>query len=170
MRSEKTLALSVEDYHGKFCIAELYRDAVVAPIIERQGLNINPDSILVLLDDNTTSIAERCVRAALMPEMMSDVLFQITGRRYRILLRLSQGYMATLEPRRITYYVYDALRHFERDIEKGDERYIYVREHDFCLWHEVLPYIANKQALPDLSEVTIYGEVVTSANVDSEKE
>ena len=151
------LNLAVDNYHGKYCVAELYRDAIVAPIIERQGLDIDADEILVLLDDNTSSIADRCVRVSLMPEMIGDVIYQFTGRSYKILLRLSQSYMSRLEPSRIAYYVYDALRHIERHAENPD-KYIYIREHDVWVWREVLPYAAGIRALPAVSEVRIYGE------------
>lgn len=157
------LALAVENYHGKFCVAELYRDAIIAPIIDRQELNIDAAEILVLLDDNSGSIADRCVRVSLMPEMMGDVLFQLTGRRYKILLRLSQSYMTRLEPSRIAYYVYDALRHIERHAENPD-KYVFVREHDVCVWREVLPYAAGIRVLPDVSEVRIFGEVGAGAD------
>ena len=157
------LNLAVDNYHGKYCVAELYRDAIVAPIIERQGLDIDADEILVLLDDNTSSIAERCCRVSLMPEMVGDVIYQFTGRSYKIRLRLSQSYMSRLEPSRIAYYVYDALRHIERHAENPD-KYIYIREHDVCVWREVLPYAAGIRALPDVSEVRIYGEVGAGAD------
>lgn len=157
------LNLAVDNYHGKYCVAELYRDAIVAPIIERQGLDIDADEILVLLDDNTSSIADRCVRVSLMPEMIGDVIYQFTGRSYKILLRLSQSYMSRLEPSRIAYYVYDALRHIERHAENPD-KYVYIREHDVCVWREVLPYAAGIRALPDVSEVRIYGEVGAGAD------
>lgn len=156
------LALAVDDYHGKFCIAELYRDAIIAPIIERQGLDIDAAEILVLLDDNTTSTVDRCVRVSLMPEMLADVLYQLAGRRYKILLRLSQSYMSRLQPERIAYYVYDALRHIDRDIDKPD-KYIFVREHDICVWTEVLPYAAGIKIMPDVSEVKIYGQMGASS-------
>lgn len=157
------LALAVETYHGKFCVAELYRDAIVAPIVDRQNLDIDVSEILVLLDDNANSVADKCVKVSLMPEMMCDVLYQLTGRRYKILLRLSQSYMSQLAPSRIAYYIYDALRHIDRDADKPD-KYIFVREHDVCVWSEVLPYIARCEDVPDVSEVAIYGEVGASAD------
>lgn len=147
------LALSAAEYHGKHTIAELYRDAIVAPIIERQGLDITPADILVLLDESGEP-ARLCAQCRLMPEMMSDVIYQLTGFRYQIILRLSQAYMQILEPPRIAYYVYDALRHIQRD---DDGNYVFVREHDVNVWYEVLPYAAKLADTPDVSEVRIYG-------------
>lgn len=152
--SDSSLALADVQYHGKHVIADLYRDCIVAPIIERQHLDIDPTDILVLLDDNSTSTAATlCARMSLLPEMISDIIYQLTGRRYGLLLRLSQAYMQTITPERIAYYVYDALRHVERD-EKG--KYLINREHDVCVWREVLPYVARCEAVPDVSEVRIY--------------
>lgn len=146
-----TLAIK-DDYHGKFTISELYRDAIIAPIIERQGLEIDPSDILVLLDE-VSDDARLCAQCRLMPEMISDVIYQLTGVRYRIIMRLSQSYMTMLEPPRIAYYVYDALRHIQRN---DDDEYIYVRDHDVCVWQEVLPYAAKLAETPDVSEVKIY--------------
>ena len=150
--SDSSLALTVTDYHGKYVIADLYRDCIVAPIIERQHLDIDVDDILVLLDD-TSSTARLCAQMSLLPEVISDIVYQLTGRRYKLLLKLSQSYMQLITPERIAYYVYDALRHVERD-DKG--KYLINREHDVCVWREVLPYVARCEAVPDVSEVRIY--------------
>lgn len=156
------LVLLETDYHGKFGIAELYRETIVAPIIECQRLDIDCSDILVLIDDNSTGTAEFCARATILPDMMADVIYQLTSHRYEILLRLSQAYLRNLEPAQITYYIYDALRHVMRDTEKG--KYVINREHDIQIWSEVLPYVSRNQVIPDLSEVKIYGELGEGSN------
>lgn len=153
MSDSLPIAATALDYHGKYVIADLYRDGIVAPIIERQKLDIDPNDILVLLDDNSTSTARLCAQISLLPEIISDIVYQLTGRRFFLLLKLSQAYMRTIEPARVAYYVYDALRHIERD-EKG--KYIINREHDICVWREILPYVAQCKAVPNVSEVRIY--------------
>ena len=147
------LSLIETDYHGKFCIAELYRATIVSPIIDRQGLDIDADKILCLIDDSSTGVAQFCARVALIPEMLADVVYQLSGNRYELLLRLSQAYLRNCTPAQITYYVYDALRHVERN-EMG--KYCLNREHDVQVWREILPFVAGRKVIPDLTETKVY--------------
>ena len=146
------LVLMQSNYHGKYCIAELYRTTIVTPIIKKQGLDIDPDKILCLVDDNSTAPAQFCAKITLLPDIVADVIYQITGKRFELLLRLSQAYMRNLEASQIAYFIYDALRHIERDEEK--DKYIFNRDHDIEVWREVLPYVGKE--IPYLNEVKIY--------------
>lgn len=160
-----SLSLLGTDYHGKYSIAELYRDAIAAPIIARQCLDIDPDDILCLLDDGSTAAASYCAKVFILPEIVADVVYQLSGRRYSLMLRLSQAYLRNLEPERIAYYVYDALRHVAKN-DKG--KYCLIREHDVCVWREILPYVAGRKPLPDMTEVRVYevGEGADNTVVD----
>lgn len=141
------------DYHGKFCIADSYR-AVIEPIISCQVLPCKPDDILILVDDQGIFHGGNSgARIAKIPDILSDVVYQLTGERFAYILKLQLSYLVNLSANDAQMAIYKQLRHITRDADGLEEL---DADYTIQTWPELIQYETGAAACPDLTEVKIY--------------
>ena len=156
----------VVDHCGKATIAEPFR-RIAAALVQRHALEADPEEILFVLDRVNRRLRRSGSEIRPISPLWMDVLFQLTGRRFRYVIQLYEANLDTLSSEQVTALLYHELRHIRRD-EFG-ATYLH-HEHDMEDWGELTPYgdwEVRGGALPDLMATS---PVEFSALGDEKKE
>lgn len=127
--------------------------APAALLVARHALEADPDRILFLMD-RLRGHARSGSAVFPVPPLWREVLLQLTGREFDVVIKFWEENTARLSPAQVGALLYHELRHVVRD----GGRYRLKRCHDLEDWEELIPYgdwERQGEALPDLFAPTV---------------
>jgi len=134
-------------------INETFReDALI--LCRVQGLDLDIREI-VFVEDNSGRSWREPMAVFPIPPMLGDVIFQLTGCRFRFVLKVWQSAMSGLGEAKYSATLFHALLHFKRDPKTGVMTF--NPRPDVSEWRELLPYVGadGYEGVPNLLETPL---------------
>jgi len=142
-----------EDMDGRSCVDDSYREDALK-LCRVQGLDLDIREIIFVADNSGGSWREPMAVFPIQP-MISDIIFQLTGCRFRFVLKIWQSAMHNLGEAQYSATLLHALRYLRRDPETG--AMTLGPGPDVCEWRELLPYVGadGYEGVPNLLETPL---------------
>ena len=162
-----SLELHHDDQFGRNCIDEELRSDA-KQVCEIQDLDIDTREILFLAD-KSGQVWREPMGVFLIPPILSDAFFQLTGYRFRFVFKMWDGVMQRLGGEaQYAAYLYHTLLFLRRDAKTHAMALIpraEVRE-----WRKLLPYVGEKgyHGIPNMLELPLMQITEEVTNDDRE--
>lgn len=143
------LELHHEDARGRNCIDESYREDAIQ-LCESQHLSIDTREVLFVVDKSgRTGLDPMMVFT--IPQTMIDVLFQITGYRFRFVVKIFASAMSNMCEAQYAATLYHTIRFLRHDAKK--QAMVLAPRPEIREWKPLLPYLCEAGYGKDMPNV-----------------
>lgn len=157
------LDLHHEDENGRCCIDESYREDAIQ-LCDAQKLNIDTREILFVVDKSGRAGRDP-MEVFAIPRAMSDIIFQLTGYRFRFVLKIFASAMTHACESQYAATLYHTLMFLKRDAKTM--KMVLAPRPEIREWKPLLPYLCEAgygKDMPNVLETQLKGEDADDCN------